>query len=339
MSKRKVGIIGCGHILVRHLESIKDNSKDFELVALCDNDKKVLDEALKENKVEGFIDYKDMLKEMKGKMDFVVIATPNHLHYKMAMDSLNAGYSILVEKPIAFEAAKVKEISDLSKKLGLDAYTVLQVRYNPTVKMMREVLDEKLLGDIRCVNFIQRWQRPLGYFKDWRGSVKEGGKSLYEYSIHYLDIIQTMFGVPEVKGCYTFNHKHMEIPFEDTLYSVVKYPNGASGAIEVNVAVEPSNLECSVSIIGSKGYLEVGGNALDIVVRASFEDEELEAKWEKIRSNAGESLTPNSYGTHVGSCPNHPQLYKGIADGEGFDISEAINSIKFIEAVYAEEEK
>ena len=339
MSKTRVGIIGCGHILVRHLESIKDNSEDYELVALCDIDKKVLDAALKENPVEGFTDYKEMLEKMKGKMDFVAIATPNHLHYQMALDTLKAGYDILVEKPIAFEAAKVQEISDLAEKLGRKAYCVLQVRYNPTVKMIREVLDQKLLGDIRCVDFIQRWQRPLGYFKDWRGSITEGGKSLYEYSIHYLDIIQTMFGVPEVKGCFTFNHKHMDLAFEDTLYSVIKYPNGASGSIEVNVAVEPSNLECSISIIGSKGYLEVGGNALDTVVRASFEDEELEKKWKEIQSKAGESLVPNSYGTHVGSCPNHPQLYSEIAKGNGFKISEAIPSIQFIEAVYAKEEK
>ncbi|MFA6754773.1 MAG: Gfo/Idh/MocA family oxidoreductase, partial [Candidatus Dojkabacteria bacterium] len=68
MSKKRVGIIGCGHILVRHLEAIKLNDNDFELVALCDSDKDVLDKALEENNVKGFLDYKEMLKEMKGKM-------------------------------------------------------------------------------------------------------------------------------------------------------------------------------------------------------------------------------------------------------------------------------
>ena len=73
--KRKVGIIGCGHILPRHIESIEENSKYFELVALCDTDEKVLEKAVKENgNVQGFTDYKKMLKDMKGKMDFVVVA-------------------------------------------------------------------------------------------------------------------------------------------------------------------------------------------------------------------------------------------------------------------------
>lgn len=336
--KRKVGIIGCGHILPRHIESIEKNSKYFELVALCDTDEKVLEKAVKENgNVQGFTDYKKMLKDMKGKMDFVVVATPNHLHYEMAINVLKEGCDVLIEKPIAFKASKVKKIQETADRLGREAYCVLQVRYNPTVKMLNEVLKKKLLGDIRSVSFIQRWQRPIGYFKDWRGLIDEGGKSLYEYAIHYLDIIQGAFGVPKVKSTYSFNHKHMDIPFEDTLYSIVEYPGGASGAIEVNVAVEPSNLECSLSVIGSKGYLEIGGNALDQVTRASFETDSLQKKWEKLQKDAGESLTPNSYGTHVGSCPNHPTLYENIAKGKGLKVSEAVASIKFIEDVYAKE--
>jgi len=336
--KRKVGIIGCGHILVRHIEAINENPKDFELVALCDINEETLKKAVKENNnVPGFTDYKKMLKEMKGKMDFVAIITPNYLHYPMAMDALDAGYDILIEKPIAFEATKVKEIADKAEELGRGAYAVLQVRYNPTVKMLKEVMKQGILGDIRSVSFIQRWQRPIGYFKDWRGSIEEGGRSLFEYAIHYLDITQSLFGIPEVKSTHTFNHKHLDIPFEDALYSIVEYKNGASGAVEVNVAVEPSNLECSLAIMGSQGFLKISGNALDVVERASFENGELEGKWKDIERDSGQSIAPNSYGTHVGSCPNHPILYAEIAAGKGITVSEAIPSIEFIEKLYAKE--
>jgi UDP-N-acetyl-2-amino-2-deoxyglucuronate dehydrogenase len=339
MAKRKVGIIGCGHILVRHLESIAQNPNEFELVALCDNNKETLDKVTKENNVPGFLDYEEMLKEMNGKMDFVTIATPNHLHYPMAMKAMEMGYDVLVEKPVAFEAERVMEISKKAEELGRKAYCVLQVRYNPTVKMMERALEMKLLGDIRSVCFIQRWQRPIGYFKDWRGILEEGGRSLYEYAIHYLDIVQRSFGIPEVRSTDSFNHKHMDIPFEDTSYSIVQYPNKASGSIEVNVAVEPSNLECSIAIMGSKGYLKISGNALDIVDTAKFETEELQKQWDEIQSTSGESLSPNSYGTHVGSCPNHPILYKEIAAGNGFPISDAAASIEFIQKIYLKEKK
>lgn len=337
---RKVGIIGCGHILPRHIESIEQNSDHFELVALCDIDKEALEEAVEENgEVEGFTGYRKMLREMGGKMDFVVVATPNHLHHEMAINALKAGYDVLIEKPIGFEVSKLEEIQNLADELGREAYSVLQVRYNPTVKMMESAINQNLLGDIRCVTFIQRWQRPLGYFEDWRGLLEEGGRSLYEYGIHYLDIIQRSFGVPEVKSTQTFNHKHMNIPFEDTLYSIVEYDGGASGTIEVNVAVEPSNLECSIAVMGSKGYMKISGNALDRIEKASFETEELEKRWDELQGNSGKALTPNSYGTHVGSCPNHPTLYEEIANGRGFRVEESVPVVQFIERVYSKEQK
>ncbi len=338
--KRKVGIIGCGHILTRHVEAVRENPDNFELVALCDIDDQVLKKAVSENLgAQGFTEYEKMLKDMKGDMNFVVIASPNHLHYEMSLKALDEGYDILVEKPIAFEASKVEEIQKRADELGREAYCVLQVRYNPTVKIMQMALEQKVFGDVRCVSFIQRWQRPIGYFSDWRGCIDEGGRSLYEYGIHYLDIVQGFFGVPEVKSTQAFNHKHMDIPFEDTLYSIVEYENGASGSIEVNVAAEPSNLECSISIMGSKGFLKISGNALDKVERVSLEDETLEEKWKEIIKNGGECLVPNSYGTHVGSCPNHPILYREIAEGRGFKVSDASPSIKFIQELYSKEGK
>ena len=78
--KYKVGIIGCGVIFEKHIEAIRSNKESFELVALCDINKKKIEIRSKEYDVQGFIDYKEMLKKMKGKMNFVVIATPNSLH-------------------------------------------------------------------------------------------------------------------------------------------------------------------------------------------------------------------------------------------------------------------
>ncbi|HRZ19204.1 MAG TPA: Gfo/Idh/MocA family oxidoreductase [Candidatus Dojkabacteria bacterium] len=336
--KRKVGIIGCGHILARHIEAINTNEKDFELVALCDRNEEALNQAVKDNPAaKGFVDYKEMFDKMKGKINFVVIATPSHLHYGMAIDSLNAGYDILIEKPIGFESSKLQKIQDLADKLKREAYCVFQVRYNPVVRMLEEVVKKELLGDIRCVSFIQRWQRPIGYFSAWRGNIDEGGRTLYEYSIHYLDIIQKFFGVPKVKSTCTFNHKHLDIPFEDTLYSIVEYKNGVSGTIEVNIAAEPSNLECSISIMGSKGFLKIGGNAIDKIERASFETESLEKKWVKIQEKNEKSQS--SDGKYTGASPNHPTLYYEIARGRGFKVEESIPAIEFIKNIYLKEKK
>jgi len=304
---------------------------------LCDIDKRKTDIRSKEYGVQGFTDYKEMLKKMKGKMNLVVIATPNSLHYDMAMDSLKAGMNILIEKPIDFKHKRVKEISGFAKKMKRKAYAVLQVRYNPTVSMVKEALEMKLLGDIRSVSLTQRWQRPESYFDSWRADILVGGRMLYEVGIHYLDIIQLLFGLPEVLSSATFNNKHKHVEFEDTVFSILQFPSGASGSLEVTIASEPSNLECSLSIMGSEGFIEVGGRALDKIERAMFLTKIYEEKWDNLTKKFGKSLEPNSYGTHAGSCPNHPTVYAELAKGSGISIDEAINSIDFIERSYDKE--
>ncbi|MCX6810150.1 MAG: Gfo/Idh/MocA family oxidoreductase [Candidatus Berkelbacteria bacterium] len=339
VKKFKIGVIGCGTIFDRHIEAIKTNSANYKLVALCDSDKRKLDIRSREYDVSGFTDHKEMLKKMKGKMDLVAIATPNSLHYQQAMDCLAAGMNILVEKPIDFRHQRVKEISEFAKKVGKKAYAVLQVRFNPTVGMVREALDKGFLGDIRSVSLTQRWQRPESYFDSWRADLDVGGRTLYEVGIHYLDIVQLLFGLPRVLGSATFNNKHKHVKFEDTVFSIFQFPSGASGSLEVTIASEPSNLECSLSIMGSEGFIKIGGRALDAIERASFASKISEDKWNNLTKKYGNSLEPNSYGTHAGSCPNHPTLYAEIAAGRGIAIEEAINSIEFIERVYEKEAK
>lgn len=339
MEHQKVGIIGCGMIFDRHLEAIQANKDHFSLVALCDVDQRKLDNRANEYKVPGFLDYKEMLKKMKGKMTMVVIATPNSLHYQQAIDAMEAGYDIIIEKPIDFTHKRLEEILEVSKKTKRNAYAVLQVRYNPTVGMVREALDEGLFGDIRSVSLIQRWQRPSTYFDSWRADEAVGGRTLYEVGIHYMDIVQLLFGVPEVKASATFNNKHKNVTFEDTVFSILKFPNRASGSLEVTIASEPSNLECSIAVLGSEGYIKIGGRALDQVERVLFNNDISAKKWEEALSRYGESIEPNSYGTHAGSCPNHPTLYAEIASGRGISVKEAMGSIRFIEEVYKKEVK
>jgi len=333
----KVGIIGCGAILPRHLEAINECSEDYELVALCDNNKKRLDLNSKEFNVPGFLDYKDMLKEMKGSMNFVSVCTPNSLHYQQAIDSIRSGCHVLVEKPIDFTSRRAFEIVNEAKKHNVESYAVLQVRYNNVVEVLERVVDQKLLGTIRSVSLIQRWQRPHEYFESWRADKEIGGRTLYEVGIHYVDIMQWVFGVPKVIASASFSNKHKHVSFEDTVFAILEFPDGASGSLEVTIASEPSNLECSLSIMGSLGYIKLGGRALDTIEQASFLSESLNRKWDKISRVQKPTIEANSYGLYRGSCPNHSMVYKNIALGEGILLKEAIGSIKFIEEIYKNE--
>lgn len=327
MKKCKVGIIGCGAILPRHLEAIEANP-DFELVSVCDIQESLVKSIASRLNVRAYTDYKEMI--LSKSVDFVTIATPNSLHYEHSLFALKNGCDVLIEKPVAFTKEEVIEIINEAKKNNRNAYCVLQVRLNPTVQLIKEVLKQDILGDIRGVNFVQRWQRPLEYFTGWRAQPSIGGGTLYEVGIHYLDVIQHVFGKPSIVSSKVYEMKHKGIDIEDTIFALFDFGN-FGGTCEVTIAAEPQNIECSLSILGANGYIKLGGKALNIVESAKFLSHGSQIMFSNIEKNYSINTEPNSYGSYQGSCPNHPFVYKNLKD---FKLDQTINVIELIDGIY-----
>lgn len=326
--KRKVGIIGCGGIFPRHIEAIEANS-DFELVSVCDIQKSLVKSLGKRYKVPSYTDYKELIAVEEP--NFIVIATPNSLHKEQAIFSLEKGCDVLIEKPVSFNIQDIKDIQNCADRTQQNVYCVLQVRLNPTVSLVKEVLSEGLLGEIRGFSFTQRWQRPLEYFSGWRGEPDIGGGILYETGIHYLDILQYLIGNPkEILSTKTYTTKHKEGVIEDTVYSLVDYGE-FGGTIESTIASEPHNIESSITLMGSNGYIKVGGKALNIIESANFLSHGFRKDYEKISKKYSQINQPNSYGSYQGSCPNHPEVYRNL---DKFNLEETNNVIIFIEEIY-----
>lgn len=326
MKVYKVGIIGCGAIFIRHYEAISKNKK-YELVAVCDIQPDLAKSVGKKYGVKYYTDYKKMAQSKD--VDFVTIATPNSLHYEQSIYCLKNKCDILVEKPVAFTKKEVTDIIKVAKKYKQSAHCVLQVRLNPTVLLIKEVLEKGLLGTNRGVNFIQRWQRPLEYFTGWRALPEVGGGTLYECGIHYLDIVQYLFGKPDVVSTKTYATKH-NVGIEDTIYSIFDYGH-FGGTCEVTISSEPKNLECSLSILGSNGYVKLGGKALNIIETADFLSHGSQVQFEVLRKKYYIETEPNNYGSYQGSCPNHPFVYKNLNE---FKMEETLNVISLIDEIY-----
>ena len=139
MKKYKVGIIGCGAILPRHLEAI-DFNDDFELKSVCDIQEVLVKSLSKRLNVSAYTDYKEMI--LSKQVDFVTICTPNSLHHEQAIFALRNGCDVLIEKPVAFTDEEVYDILKEAEKNNRKAYCVLQVRLNPTVQLIKEVLKQ-----------------------------------------------------------------------------------------------------------------------------------------------------------------------------------------------------
>ena len=327
MKHYKVGILGCGAILPRHIESIKMNS-NFDLVAVCDIQQEISLNVSKKLQVQSFTDFKEMVDSKV--CNFVTIATPNSLHLEQAIYCLENGCDVLIEKPVSFKTDEIKKIIQCAKKNKREAFCVLQVRLNPTVSLLKQVLNLNLLGSIRSVSMVQRWQRPLEYFTGWRAIPSVGGGTLYEVGIHYLDVLQYLFGLPKVHSSKVYQTKHKDVEIEDTIYSILDFGN-FGGNCEVTIAAEPRNLECSISVIGSNGYIKIGGKALNVVESANFLSHGSQTEFDKLSKKFNILYEPNSYGSYQGSCPNHPYVYENL---DSFRLEESLNVISLIQDIY-----
>lgn len=326
-NKYKVGIIGCGSIFPRHLEAINEN-EDFELISICDINSELCDSIAKRLKVKSYPNYKEMIQQED--VNFIVICTPNSLHFEQSKFALENNCDILVEKPVSFNPDQILEIEKIAKKNSQKAYCVLQVRLNPTVQLVKEVLSSNLLGNIRGVSLIQRWQRPLEYFSGWRAEPLIGGGTLYECGIHYLDVFQYLFGLPKVVSSKSYMTKHKQQLIEDTIYSIVDFGE-YGGTCEVTISAEPQNLETSLSIMGANGYIKIGGKAMNIVESYNFLSNGSKVMYENLIKKFPYSKEPNSYGSYQGSCPNHPELYRNL---NKFEMIESFNVVKLIDDIY-----
>lgn len=326
--KYKVGIIGCGAILPRHIEAIESNPK-FELVALCDIQPQLVKSLGKRYKVKSYTNYQKMIQNED--INFVPILTPNSLHKEQALYALQNGCDVLVEKPVGFAPETINKIQQCALKHNQKAHCVLQVRLNNTVHLTKQVLAQGLLGNIRGFSFTQRWQRPLEYFSGWRGEPEVGGGILYETGIHYLDILQYLLGVPQIIAANSYITKHKGGIIEDTVYALADYGK-FGGTIESTIAAEPKNIESSICLMGSNGYLKIGGKALNVIESATFLSNKATEQFEFLEKQYQYSKDPNSYGSYQGSCPNHPDVYKNL---DKFNITESYNVIKIIHDIYS----
>lgn len=324
---KKVGIIGCGKILPRHIEAIEAN-KEYHLVSICDINDSTLKSASNQLEVETFSDYKEMIHN--SDVNFIVIATPNSQHYEQAVFCLQNGCDVLIEKPATIDPAHIESIVNVAIENNRQAYAVLQVRLNSCIQNLKRLIDENVIGKLRGFGLIQRWQRPLEYFHDWRGIPKVGGGTLHECGIHYLDILCYLLGKPSVVSSKKYNTKHLSTEIEDTIYATLDFGE-FGGNVEVSISCEPSNLECSLSIMTSKGYIKLGGKAMNVFEEIQFSDSETQAKVENIVLENNSIGTPNSYGSYAGSCPNHPELYRNIQD---FSLVETRNVLYLIDEIY-----
>lgn len=284
MDKLRFATIGCGRIAKKHMEGIANNYNDSILVALCDI---LPDNASEKAKnyndflsargvipadIRLYTDYREMIE--KEKIDVVTIATESGYHPQIAIDCLNAGIHVIVEKPMALSTTDadrmIKAAAENNRKLCI----CHQNRFNGSIQKLRTALESGRFG--KLINGTARilWNRDMNYYRQapWRGTWELDGGTLMNQCIHNIDLLQWMLGgeVDTVYAqCDTFIR---DIEGEDFGAIIIRFKNGAIGIVEGSACVYPKNLEETLSIFGEKGTVCIGGLAVNKIEVWKFDD-------------------------------------------------------------------
>ena len=325
MKKVKFAVIGTGHIGKRHAEMVLRNP-NAELVSLSDiKPKKEL--GLDSFDVPFYEDYKKMLSTEK-EIDVVCICTPNGLHSDMAIDAINAGNHVVIEKPIGLSKAKCENVIYKALQKHKQVFAVMQNRYSPPSVWLKEIVDQKIIGDIFMVQVNCYWNRDDRYYKKggWKGTQDLDGGTLFTQFSHFIDIMYWLFGdISNIQGKFNdFTHQD-STDFEDSGFVSFDFVDGGMGCLNYSTAVWGSNLESSMTIVGSNGSVKVGGQYMNEIEYCNIKDYEM--------PKLAPSNPPNDYGPYKGSAANHHYIIENVVDTLNEKTEATTNALEGLKVV------
>ncbi|MBR1629792.1 MAG: Gfo/Idh/MocA family oxidoreductase [Lachnospiraceae bacterium] len=306
----KYALIGCGRISVNHIAAAKANG--LEIVAISD----IKPEKMQEKKeqfdlgdtTKSYADYREMLA--KEKPELVAICTESGEHARIALDCIDAGCNLIIEKPIALSLADADKIIKKAKERGVKVSTSHQNRFNRSIQKIREAVEAGRFGRMLYGTAHIRWRRDENYYKQasWRGTWEEDGGALMNQCIHNIDLLRWMMGNEIVKVVgMTDRLSHPYIDCEDMGIALVKFKNGGYGIIEGTTDIYPKNLEETLYLFGDRGTVKAGGTSVNRIEEWQFADG-LD-NGEKVKEEFHEN-PPNVYG--FGHTPLYADMIEAI---------------------------
>lgn len=267
-------LVGCGRIAQRYSDIFaSEHLTNARLVAVCDIVGPRAEKLAQRHQVPAYADYHRMLEERFGEIDVVCILTESGRHAAHAVGLARYGKHLIVEKPMALTLEDADRMIAECDAAGIKLFIVKQNRYNLPVRKLREALDAGRFGKLVMGSTRVRWCRRQEYYDqdNWRGTWSLDGGVFANQASHHVDLLQWCLGQPT--SVFARGRTALaKIETEDTGTAIITFANGALGVIEATTATRPIDLEGSVSILGEKGTVEIGGFAANKINTWQFED-------------------------------------------------------------------
>ena len=324
--KIRMAIVGCGRISKNHFGSIEKHQENIELIAICDTNPAVLKEHEERYEVPAYISLEVMLESED--LDIVTLCTPSGLHPIQTEIIASRGVHVMTEKPMATRWTEGVAMVKACDRANVRLFVVKQNRRNPTLQLLKRAVQEKRFGQIKMVHLNVFWTRPQEYYDQakWRGTWELDGGAFMNQASHYVDLVDWLIGPVDSVQAMTSTTRDIEV--EDTGVLNIKWRNGALGSMAVTTLTYPKNLEGSITILGDKGSVKVGGVAVNDIQLWDFEDEK---DYDKDVANANYETT-SVYGF------GHPLYYKNVIDvlrGEAEPETDGRDGLKSLELLIA----
>ncbi|MEO6447335.1 MAG: Gfo/Idh/MocA family oxidoreductase [Gemmatimonadaceae bacterium] len=266
----RIAVVGCGRISKNHCEAI-GKVAELQLVGVCDVVEERAREAGTREQVPWYTSYATMLEE--SRCDIVAVCTPSGMHPAHGMQAARAGKHVVCEKPMAITLTSADELVQACDDAGVQLFVVKQNRLNPPIQLLKRAIDKGRFGRLYMANTTVRWTRPQDYYDQasWRGTWEFDGGAFMNQASHYVDLIQWLVGPVESIMAKTATLAR-RIETEDSGVALLKFRSGTLGVIEVTMLTYPRNLEGSITLLGEKGTVKIGGTAVNKVETWQFAD-------------------------------------------------------------------
>ncbi len=328
--KIRLGFIGCGRISKSHFDAINKHTDNIELVAVCDQDASRAEQAASSMASKAYTNIDTMLEQEQ--LDIVTVASPNGLHPEHVMKVADHGVHVITEKPMAIDLSDGFKIHQHCKEKKVQLFVVHQNRFNDTVQEIWKAIEAGRFGKLYMITSNVFWTRPQDYYDkegSWHGTQDMDGGAFYTQASHYIDLMQWLARANASSVFANLKTLARNIETEDTGSALIEWDNGVLGAINVTMLTYPKNLEGSVTLLGEKGTVKLGGVAMNKIEHWQFED--THDNDQNIMNSNYNPTSVYGYG-HVRYYENIVQCFKNgakpLVDGQ-----EGLNSLLLLAGI------
>ena len=327
--KIRLALVGCGRISANHFAAMKEHKSHIKLVDVCDTNLEALAQAVSRTNAKGHNNLSELLQDTSA--DLIILTTPSGLHQEQAIQVAQSGRHVMTEKPMATRWSDGLKMVQACEDANVRLFVVKQNRHNATLRLLKKAIEQARFGKIFSVAVNVFWTRTQAYYDtaNWRGTWEFDGGALMNQASHYIDLLDWLMGPVESVMAYTATLAR-DIEVEDSGVVALRWRSGALGTVNVSMLTYPKNLEGSITVLGEKGTVRVGGVAVNDIQTWEFSEPKIE---DAVIANA--SYKTNSvYGFgHALYYNNVIKTLRGEAEAET-DGREGLKTLELLIAMY-----